>query len=97
MLLRSHSSRSNCLQCGAHVPSDFRRVHGDDDDRAHRCPECDSWVRICEWSAASKDVPTTNAKTIPAATRGNRRAEDRQDDALRPSFRTLESVRRCTH
>ncbi|TKX75208.1 hypothetical protein EXE46_04915 [Halorubrum sp. GN11_10-6_MGM] len=45
-----------CRGCGAHVPSDFRRVHGDEDQLAYRCPGCDSWVRICEGSAAGKDV-----------------------------------------
>jgi formate dehydrogenase maturation protein FdhE len=70
MLLRSHSSRSNCLHCEAHVPSDFRRVHGDGDDRAHRCPECDSWSRIFDGSAAGKDVSTPDPETSPARNAG---------------------------
>ncbi|WP_449271874.1 DUF7563 family protein [Halostella pelagica] len=33
-------------------------MYGDSDDRAHRCSECDTWVRLTEWSAAGLDVPT---------------------------------------
>lgn len=59
-----------CRRCGAHVPSDFRRVHGDEDQLAHRCPECDSWVRICEGSAAGKDVDTPDPQHNPARNAG---------------------------
>lgn len=59
-----------CLECGSHLPPRFGRVHGDDDDRAHRCPECDSWVRICEGSAAGKDVDTPDPQTSPARNAG---------------------------
>ncbi|MEZ3162286.1 hypothetical protein ABNG03_09995 [Halorubrum sp. RMP-47] len=57
-----------CLACGSHLPPLFGRIHGDDDDRAHRCPECDSWVRICEESAARPagypiTLPTPKTKT----------------------------------
>ncbi|WP_449272151.1 DUF7563 family protein [Halorubrum aethiopicum] len=69
-LLRSHGSRSNCLHREAHVPSDFRRVHGNDEDRTHRCPECDSWSRIFDGSAAGKDVPTPDPETSPARNAG---------------------------
>lgn len=53
----------NCLHCGGHVSTDFRRVYGDDDQRAHRCPDCDSWVRLQEGSAAGNDVPTPDPET----------------------------------
>ncbi|WP_135820446.1 DUF7563 family protein [Halostella litorea] len=46
----------NCLNCGARASKRFRRVHGDQDDRAHRCPECDCWARLHAGSAAGRDV-----------------------------------------
>ena len=69
-LIPSERAASACLSCDSHVPTDFRRVHGDEDGRAHRCPECDSWVRICEGSAAGKDVPTPDPRTHPARNGG---------------------------
>lgn len=32
-------SRS-CQRCGAHVSSEYRRVHGDDEGRVFGCPHC---------------------------------------------------------
>ncbi|MCU4975929.1 hypothetical protein OB955_24950 [Halobacteria archaeon AArc-m2/3/4] len=45
-----------CLKCGSHVTPEFRRGYGDEDDRAHRCPECDTVNRIAKGSAAGLDV-----------------------------------------
>lgn len=52
---RSDTS-GTCGYCGAHVSDTFCRTHGNNEDVAHRCPECDSWVRIGEGSAAGLDV-----------------------------------------
>ncbi|WP_083912467.1 DUF7563 family protein [Natronolimnohabitans innermongolicus] len=32
-----------CQNCGAHVSSEFRRIHGDDRGLAHRCPQCEEY------------------------------------------------------
>lgn len=69
-LRRASGESGDCLECGAHLPPRFGRVHGDADDRAHRCPECDSWIRICEGSAAGKDVSTPDPRTSPARNAG---------------------------
>ncbi|ELZ90444.1 hypothetical protein C441_12866 [Haloferax sulfurifontis ATCC BAA-897] len=57
MLLDSESRKSSCLNCGSHVTRDFRRVYGDREDRAHRCHECDTLVRLQRGSAGGLDVP----------------------------------------
>lgn len=54
-----------CRHCGEHVSADFRRVYGDGEDRVHRCPDCDTWIRLCEGSAADLDVPTPDAEISP--------------------------------
>ncbi|SNZ06436.1 hypothetical protein SAMN06269185_1170 [Natronoarchaeum philippinense] len=59
----SAPTSTDCLHCEAHVSSDFRRVYGDADDRAHRCPRCDTWVRLQEGSGAGLDVPTPDPET----------------------------------
>ncbi|WP_375137268.1 MULTISPECIES: hypothetical protein [Halostella] len=59
------TDRSTCNHCGAHVSDQFLRVYGDSDDRAHRCSECDTWVRLTEGSAAGLDVPTPDPETSP--------------------------------
>ncbi|MDR5674011.1 hypothetical protein RH858_12735 [Halalkaliarchaeum sp. AArc-GB] len=61
----STSPKTRCEECEAHVSRDFRRVYGDGNDRAHRCPQCDTWVRLFEGSAAGKDVPTPDARENP--------------------------------
>ena len=58
-------SKRHCLHCGAHVSRDFRRVYGDSDDLAHRCRECDSFVRLSEGSAAGLEVGTNDPETSP--------------------------------
>jgi len=45
-----------CLCCGSHVTPEFRRGYGDDDDRAHRCFECDIFERLSKGSAAGQDL-----------------------------------------
>jgi len=73
------AERRHCLECDAQVCRDFRRVYGDRDDRAHRCPECDTWVRLCEGSAAGKDVPMPDPKfncRLNASPQGTLAAED---------------------
>ncbi|MDR5674373.1 Zinc finger protein [Halalkaliarchaeum sp. AArc-CO] len=64
-LVTGETGRRRCLECGAHVPTDFRRVYGDERDRAHRCPQCDTWVRLFEGSAAGKSVSTPDAREAP--------------------------------
>ena len=54
-----------CLHCGAHVSTNFRRTFGDDRYRAHRCRECDSFVRLTEGSAAGLEVGTNDPETSP--------------------------------
>ncbi len=54
---------TECGYCGSHVPDDFCRVFGDERDRAHRCPECDTHTRIAEGSAAGLAVPTPDPQT----------------------------------
>ena len=57
--------KSVCGHCGAHVTRDFRRVYGDADNRAHRCHECDTLVRLREGSAAGLDVSTPDPQESP--------------------------------
>ncbi|ELZ92975.1 hypothetical protein C440_12679 [Haloferax mucosum ATCC BAA-1512] len=65
MLLDSRSESGRCLYCGSHVSLDFRRVYGDDDDRAHRCFECDTLVRLQRGSAGGLDVPIPDPWIAP--------------------------------
>ncbi|MGM0606214.1 MAG: DUF7563 family protein [Halobacteriota archaeon] len=65
MLIGSRADQQVCLHCGAHVTTDFRRVYGDSDDRAHRCRECDTLVRLRQGSAAGIDAPTPDPETAP--------------------------------
>lgn len=39
---RSNDAGSSCLNCGAHVSRDWRRVMGGNDGLVHACPECAS-------------------------------------------------------
>jgi hypothetical protein len=57
MMLGEPAESHRCLYCGAHVPVNFRRVYGDDDDRAHRCSDCDTYSRLARGSAAGRDPP----------------------------------------
>ncbi|AUV83893.1 hypothetical protein C2R22_05720 [Salinigranum rubrum] len=56
MSLGVETPDSRCLHCGAHVSPAFARVHGDNQDRAHRCTRCDSHIRIAKGSAAGLAV-----------------------------------------
>jgi hypothetical protein len=51
MALRD-GEKSECLHCGSHVSKDFRRVYGDQENRAHRCLACDTIERLSSGSAA---------------------------------------------
>ncbi|RKD94741.1 hypothetical protein ATJ93_1583 [Halopiger aswanensis] len=64
-VLRTSTSRSTCLHCGSFVTDRFRRVYGDDADRAHRCSECDSYPRLSRGSAAGKEVEIPDPETSP--------------------------------
>jgi hypothetical protein len=58
------AGRDECANCGAYVTDRFVRVFGLD-GTAHRCPECDTWVRIEEGSAAGASVSTPDPETSP--------------------------------
>jgi len=47
---------ASCQHCGAAVSADFRRVYGDNHDRAHRCPACDTFLQLSRGSAAGCEV-----------------------------------------
>lgn len=59
------SQRSTCDYCGAHLTSDFRRTYGTEDNRAKRCPECDSWARRQRGSAGGKVVDHHDRQVHP--------------------------------
>ncbi|WP_089789667.1 DUF7563 family protein [Natronobacterium haloterrestre] len=61
----STGTDSRCQHCDSHVTDRFARVFGDDRDRAHRCPECDSYRRLTRGSAAGKDVDIPDPETSP--------------------------------
>nr|WP_086009514.1 hypothetical protein [Natrialba chahannaoensis] len=54
---------STCRHCGAHVTDRFCRVFGDDQNRAHRCGECDTYARLSRGSAAGIDVQIPDPET----------------------------------
>ncbi|ELZ09393.1 hypothetical protein C479_11255 [Halovivax asiaticus JCM 14624] len=56
---------NRCRKCGSHVTPEFRRGYGDDEDRAHRCFNCDSRPRIDRGSAAGKSVPIADPLENP--------------------------------
>ncbi|WP_394328081.1 DUF7563 family protein [Halostagnicola kamekurae] len=49
-------NESTCQNCGSHVTDRFGRVFGDENDRAHRCGNCDSYRRLSRGSAAGLEV-----------------------------------------
>jgi len=61
----SAGEKSRCEYCGSYVTRDFRRVYGDDNDRAHRCHDCDTLVRLREGSAAGLEVRTPDPQESP--------------------------------
>ena len=48
-----------CLGCGGHVSEQFRRVFGDNDDRAHACRQCVGQEALLNGAAADP----TNSQT----------------------------------
>lgn len=66
--------RGKCANCGRHVSSAFGRVHGDEDDIAHRCLGCDCARRIMRGSAAGVDVdmPDPDEERYQNRNRGQR-------------------------
>jgi len=63
--LFSAADKSTCRYCDSRVSKDFRRTFGDDDDRAHRCSECDTYARLTRGSAAGLDVNVPDPETSP--------------------------------
>ena len=63
-------SQSTCQHCGSHVTDRFGRVYGDNCDRVHRCPECDSYRRLTRGTAAGKDVDIPDPETSAGRHRG---------------------------
>lgn len=45
-----------CLNCGASVSSDFCRVFGDQQHRAHACRNCTSMTEINRGAAAGLEI-----------------------------------------
>ncbi|WP_248515077.1 DUF7563 family protein [Salinarchaeum laminariae] len=67
---RQRADHSRCGYCGSHASRRFRRVYGDANKRAHRCPDCDSWPRIAEGSAAGHDAETPDPQENPGRSGG---------------------------
>jgi len=61
-----------CRHCDRHVTETFRRVHGDNDDIAHRCLGCDCFRRISRGSAAGVNVDLPDPVDQPNRNRGRR-------------------------
>ncbi|WP_135828956.1 DUF7563 family protein [Halorussus halobius] len=59
------AEQGECRHCGAFVTDEFRRVFGDDHDRAHRCSECDTYARLSRGSAAGCEVEIPDPETSP--------------------------------
>jgi len=62
-----------CRHCGRHVTRTFARVHGDDDDVAHRCLGCDCFRRICRGSAAGLELDMPDPRRDAHANRNRGR------------------------
>ncbi len=61
-----HQNPQRCLCCNSHVTPEFRRGYGDEQDRAHRCLECDTISRIDKGSVAGRDVDLVDPLEQPA-------------------------------
>ncbi len=59
---------STYKHCGAHVTDHFSRVFGDNRNQAHRCGDCDTYMRLSHGSAAGAGVSIPDRKRRPAAT-----------------------------
>lgn len=51
----STGDASTCENCGSHVSKRFERVMGDNDDKAHRCPECANATELLNGKSAGLD------------------------------------------
>lgn len=63
--LNAEHSKNRCLHCNARVNESFRRVYGDNEDRAHRCRECDSDTRLGKGTAAGREVELPDPQLAP--------------------------------
>lgn len=72
--VRSEQDPQRCLECGGHVTPEFRRGYGDENDRAHRCPDCDTYTRLSDGSAAGQNVAIADPLDDP--TRFNESYDD---------------------
>ena len=52
----SSGESTTCRHCESFVTDRFSRVYGDNSDRVHRCPECDTYRRLTRGSAAGKTL-----------------------------------------
>ncbi|QSG02302.1 DUF7563 family protein [Natranaeroarchaeum sulfidigenes] len=81
-LVTESDESATCRNCGAHVSEDFRRVFGDEDHVAHRCPECDTSRRLSRGSAAGVAVSVSDPERRPPTRRADqRRRRDRRRTA----------------
>ena len=71
-LERGSDPERTCRYCGAHVSDRFGRVHGDENDVAHRCPACDCFRRLSRGSAAGVDIDLPDPADQPNRNRGSR-------------------------
>lgn len=55
-LSRTSPTVTACEYCGNRLSDRYGRVMGDEDGRVHRCPDCDTDVRLHRGSAAGKDI-----------------------------------------
>jgi hypothetical protein len=56
---------TSCRHCGTQVSTDFRRVYGDNHDQAHRCPNCDTFLRLSRGSGSGRDVDFPDPQESP--------------------------------
>lgn len=70
--LGGSDSAGQCRFCDRHVTDTFRRVHGDNDDVAHRCLGCDCFRRVSRGSAAGVNVDLPDPADQPNRNRGQR-------------------------
>lgn len=54
-----------CLGCGAHVPADWGRTMGDNDNNAHACLKCRSGAEIQAGAAADPDFEHYHDRGVP--------------------------------
>ena len=69
---RGSDGPGRCRHCDTHISDTFRRVHGDNDDIAHRCPACDCFRRLSRGSAAGVNVDLPDPDDHPNRNRGQR-------------------------